>query len=68
MGTNNSEFPGFGNKLEVGKRDFGREKEFMTKIDNRPFTFGEGVETYEKLSRNERMAVKAIAKKVLKNT
>lgn len=68
MGTNNSEFPGYGNKVEVGERDFGREKEFMTKVRNRPFTFGEGLETYKKLSRNERMAVKAIAKKVLKNT
>tara|TARA_B100000214_G_scaffold363464_1_gene328996 strand:- start:4601 stop:5227 length:627 start_codon:yes stop_codon:yes gene_type:complete len=68
MGTNNSEFPGYGNKIEVGERDFGREKEFMTKVRNRPFTFGEGLETYKKLSRNERMAVKAIAKKVLKNT
>ena len=68
IGTNNSEFPGYGNKIEVGERDFGREKEFMTKVRNRPFTFGEGLETYKKLSRNERMAVKAIAKKVLKNT
>lgn len=68
IGTNNSEFPGYGNKIEVGERGFGREKEFMTKIRNRPFTFGEGLETYKKLSRNERMAVKAIAKKVLKNT
>jgi hypothetical protein len=68
LGTNNSEFPGFKNKIEVGERDFGKEKEFMTKIRNRPFTFGEGLETYKKLTRNERMAVKAIAKKVLKNT
>ena len=68
VGTNNSEFPGYGNKSEVGERDFGRDSEFMTKIRNRPFTFGEGLETYKKLSRNERMAVKAIAKKVLKNT
>jgi len=67
-GTNNSEFPGYGKKVAVGRRDFGREKEFMTKIKNRPFTFGEGLETYKKLSKNERMAVKAIAKKVLKNT
>ncbi len=67
VGTNNSKFPGYGNKVEVGERDFGRESEFMTKIRNRPFTFGEGLETYKKLSRGERMAVKAIAKKVLKN-
>lgn len=67
-GTNKSEFPGYGKKVDVGARGFGREAEFMTKIRNRPFTFGEGLETYKKLSRNERMAVKAIAKKVLKNT
>lgn len=66
-GTNNSEFPGYGNKVMVGKREFGREKEFMTKVRGRPFTFGEGLDTYKKLSRNERMAVKAIAKKVLKS-
>ena len=67
-GTNNSEFPGFGQEIKVGKREYGKEKEFMTKIRNRPFTFGEELETYKKLSKNERMAVRAISKKILKNS
>jgi len=43
----------------------GQEAEFMTRVQDRPFTFGEGLDTYKKLSRNERMAVRSIAKKVL---
>jgi len=65
FGTNNSEFPGFGQRIEAGDLSFGREKEFMTKVGNRPMAFTEDLETYKDLSRLERMAAKAMAKKVL---
>ena len=38
----------------------------MTKVNNRPITTKEGLETYNKLSRLEKMAVSAIAQKILK--
>lgn len=75
LGTNNSDFPGLGNKLEVGDFKPGKEAEFMTRVRNRPLTFGdEGgedlneskLETYKDLSRMERMAVKALTKNFLK--
>ena len=68
-GTNNAEFPGLDQSIEVGSAKFGGDAEFMSKVGNRPFAFGENtapiLETYEDLSRNQRMAVKAIAKSFL---
>jgi len=66
LGTNNSDFPGFAQTISVGSLHMGEEAEFMTRVQDRPFTFREGLETYKQLSRNERMAVKSMAKKVLK--
>jgi hypothetical protein len=57
-GTNRSEFPGLDQKVKVGEWKGGKEAEFMTRVKNRPFTF----ETYQGLSRLERMAAKAIQK------
>jgi len=65
LGTNNADFPGFGEKMSVGDTKFGSEAEFMTKVRNRPFTFNEGLETYKDLSKNQRMAVMAVTKKFL---
>ena len=65
QGTNNSEFPGYGNRIVVGSLKLGGEAEFMTRTQGRPFTFTESLDTYKSLSRNERMAVKSIAKKIL---
>lgn len=75
LGTNNSDFPGLGNKLEVGDFKPAKEAEFMTRVKNRPFAFGgEGgdedlneskLETYKDLSRMERMAVKALTKNLI---
>ena len=67
-GTNNAEFPGYGSKIDLGSATFGKEAEFMTKVRNRPMAFAEGLDTYEKLPRLQRMAVKSIAKRVLKET
>lgn len=65
-GTNSSEFPGYGEKVEVGNLKMGKEAEFMTRVNKRPFTFGEGLETYKNLSRLEKMVVKSIKKQLLK--
>lgn len=65
LGTNNGQFPGLGNRIDVGNMHMGEEAEFMTKIRNRPVVFKEELETYSKLTRLERMAVKALAKQVL---
>ena len=64
-GTNESDFPGYGEKVELGDLKMGKEAEFMTRVNKRPFTFGEGLETYGKLSRLEKMAVKSIRKQLL---
>tara|TARA_R110001583_G_scaffold8506_31_gene40777 strand:+ start:7719 stop:8384 length:666 start_codon:yes stop_codon:yes gene_type:complete len=69
-GTNNSEFPGLDNSVEVGSFIGGEEAEFMTRVRNRPFTFKEEkeqfvLETYESHSRKSRWAIRAIAKRVL---
>ena len=66
-GTNNSEFPGYGQKVQAGDLSFGREQEFMTKVRGRPMAFTEELETYKQLSRAGRMVAKAIAKKILKD-
>jgi len=64
-GTNDSDFPGLDQSVEVGNLKMGSEAEFMTRVNKRPMTFGEGLETYKDLSRHERMAVKSIAKTIL---
>ena len=64
-GTNNSDFPGFHNDVTVGSLKLGQEDEFMTRVGGRPFTFTESLETYKTLTRNERLAVRSIAKKIL---
>lgn len=70
MGTNNAEVPGLGLKIPVGDAKFAAEAEFMSRVNNRPFTFAEAVEleTYKSLSRNQRMAVMAITKKFLEES
>jgi len=65
-GTNNSQFPGLDQEIPVGNMKYGRSAEFMTKIRNRPISTNEGLETYNKLPRLQRMAVTAIANKILK--
>ena len=65
LGTNNSEWPGLGNKEMVGKFRAGEEAEFMTKIKNRPITFNESLQTFSNLSRNSKWVVSLRAKKLL---
>jgi len=66
-GTNTGGYPGLGKSEEVGKFRGGEEGEFMTRVGNRPFVLREeGIETYKSHSRLSRMAISAIAKRVLK--
>ena len=41
LGTNNSSFPGFGQKAETGDFAGGEEGEFMTRVGDRPLVFRE---------------------------
>ena len=70
LGTNHSSFPGFQQTVTLGSITYGKESQFMTKVRNRPITtassdsLDEGLQTYKKLSRLEKMAVHAIAQKI----
>jgi hypothetical protein len=64
-GTNNSGYPGLGAEEIVGSFSAGEEAEFMTRVKGRPVVFKEELETYESQSRLSRMAISAIAKRVL---
>ena len=66
-GTNNANFPGYGNEQDVGDLTIGQEAEFMTRVKGRPFTTKESLEleTYDKLSRLQKMSVRTSQKKVL---
>tara|TARA_R100000008_G_C3578099_1_gene166566 strand:- start:1165 stop:1800 length:636 start_codon:yes stop_codon:yes gene_type:complete len=72
LGTNNTDFPGFGNEDVVGDFFGGQEAEFLSRVGGRPFVFKEEknkykLDVYEDHSRNARMSIKAIAKRILKN-
>lgn len=63
-GTNNS-WPGVGIDVTYKNIGYGKEREFMSKVRNRPFSaINEELETYDKLSGKQRMAVKGMAYKV----
>lgn len=66
IGTNMSDFPGFGQSSVIGDITYGRESEFMTKVNNRPMTtrMDESLQTYDKLPRLQKIAVNAIAKRI----
>ena len=79
VGTNNAEFPGLGQSMNVGDVKWGSDAEFMTRIRNKPMTFADKskewdginevqevvLETYKDLSRNQRMAVMAVTNRFL---
>jgi hypothetical protein len=65
LGTNNSEWPGLGNREMVGKFRAGEEAEFMTKVKNRPVTFRENLQVFSDLPRNSKWIVSIRAKKIL---
>jgi len=65
MGTNNTDFPGYGLSVDVGRPVFGEEGEFMTRVNNRPLIFKETMCTYEGLTRLARMVVKVLDSKII---
>tara|TARA_Y100000310_G_scaffold201429_1_gene201519 strand:+ start:10306 stop:10935 length:630 start_codon:yes stop_codon:yes gene_type:complete len=69
LGTNNSLFPGRGNREFVGDFSAGAEAEFMSKIRGRPFTFKEvkEMETYRLLPKNTKWAITKMVERVFKD-
>jgi hypothetical protein len=61
FGTNNSDFPGYGETIPVGNFKPGIESEFMTKIGGRPFA----LESFDLLQINSKRIVKEFAKPVI---
>jgi len=71
LGTNDTDFPGFGNEDLVGDFIGGEENEFLSRVGGRPFVFKESkdkyrLDVYENHSRNARMSIRSIAKRILK--
>ena len=61
FGTNNSDFPGYGEAIPVGNFKPGIESEFMTKVGGRPFA----LESFDLLQINSKRIVKEFAKPVI---
>jgi hypothetical protein len=61
FGTNNSDFPGYGETIPVGNFKPGIESEFMTKVGGRPFA----LESFDLLQINSKRIVKEFAKPVI---
>jgi len=61
FGTNKSDFPGYGEKIELGHFKPGIEAEFMTKVSGRPFA----LESFGDLQINSKRIVKEFAKPIL---
>lgn len=68
IGTNNADFPGYGNEEETGEFIGGKEGEFMTRVgkSKRPIKFAEGLETKAKMQNNTKFLVSRLAKQVIK--
>ena len=62
-----NDFPPYGQQITLGNVKMGGEAEFMSRVKGRPFVFDEPVvETYEKLSKNSRWAVKKLVERAKK--
>ena len=57
-------FPPYGETVTVGDFHGGVEDEFMTRTGGRPYVFKEELQTYKKLSRNQRWAVKKMVEQL----
>jgi len=68
VGTNNSEFPGFGNEASMGSFVGGKEGEFMTRVgkSKRPIKFAEGLDTKTKSQNNTKFLISKFSKELLK--
>src|SRR6056300_1724589 len=67
IGTNEADFPGYGNETETGEFLGGKEGEFMTRVgkSKRPIKFAEGLETKAKMQNNTKFLVSRLAKQVI---
>lgn len=61
FGTNNSDFPGYGESIQLGNFKPGVEAEFMTKVGGRPFA----LESFGDLQINSKRIVKEFAKPII---
>ena len=68
IGTNDTDFPGYGNETETGEFLGGKEGEFMTRVgkSKRPIKFAEGLETKAKMQNNTKFLISRLAKQVIK--
>lgn len=65
LGTSpEGEYPTYGAQESVGSLKMGEEAEFMSRVNGRPVSFSEGLETYENLSRNSKWAVKKLVERI----
>jgi len=65
LGTHpDNTFPPYGETVTVGDFHGGVEDEFMTRTGGRPYVFKEELQTYKKLSRNQRWAVKKMVEQL----
>jgi len=65
LGTHpDNTFPPYGETEIVGDFRGGVEDEFMTRTGGRPYVFKEELQTYKKLSRNQRWAVKKMVERL----
>ena len=65
LGTHpDNTFPPYGETITVGDFRGGVEDEFMTRTGGRPYVFKEELQTYKKLSRNQRWAVKKMVERL----
>jgi hypothetical protein len=67
IGTNDADFPGYGNEEETGEFVGGKEGEFMTRVgkSKRPIQFAEGLETKARMQNNTKFLISRLAKQVL---
>jgi hypothetical protein len=67
IGTNDVDFPGYGNKNETGSFLGGQEGEFMTRVgkSKRPIKFAEGLETKKKMQNNTKYLISKLGKEIL---
>ena len=70
IGTNRSDFPGYGVEMPLGDYKPGQEAEFMSRIRGRPFTLSEvkSMETFKDLSTNAKWVVAKITERLSKRT
>jgi hypothetical protein len=61
IGTNYCDFPGYNKEVKLGKFKGGKDSEFMSKVNNRPFVF----ETYKSQSVNSRYIIGLYSKDII---